>query len=75
MPNRRITEFPAILAGDINDQDVLTLVHVFEIDPALRNKKLTFEIFRQYLDQYYININEIDPFYRWKLISFWNTYS
>ena len=62
MPNRRITEFPAILAGDINDQDVLTLVHVFEIDPALRNKKLTFEVFRQYLDQYYININEIDPF-------------
>jgi hypothetical protein len=62
VPNRRITEFPAILAGDINDQDVLTLVHVFEIDPALRNKKLTFEVFRQYLDQYYININEIDPF-------------
>ena len=62
MPNRRITQFPVILPGDINDQDVLTLVHVFEIDPALRNKKITFEDFRAYLDNYYVNVNEIDPF-------------
>lgn len=62
MPNRRITEFPVIQAGDINDKDVLTLVHVFEIDPALRNRKITFEDFRSYLDQYYINTDEVDPF-------------
>ncbi len=62
MPNRRITQFPVILPGDIDDQDVLTLVHVFEVDPALRNKKITFENFRAYLDNYYINVNEIDPF-------------
>ena len=62
MPNRRISQFPVILPGDINDQDVLTLVHVFEIDPALRNKKITFAEFRQYLDAYYINTNEVDPF-------------
>lgn len=61
MPNRRITQFPVILPGDINDLDLLTLVHVFEIDPALRNKKITFSDFRAYLDQYYININELDP--------------
>ena len=61
MPNRRITQFPAILPGDINDLDLLTLVHVFEIDPALRNKKITFSDFRSYLDQYYVNINELDP--------------
>ena len=61
MPNRRITQFPAILPGDINDLDLLTLVHVFEIDPALRNKKITFSEFRAYLDDYYVNINELDP--------------
>jgi hypothetical protein len=37
--NRRITEFPAIAASEIVDQDVMTLVHVFEVDPSLRNKK------------------------------------
>ena len=62
MPNRRITQFPVILPPDINDLDLLTLVHVFEIDPALRNKKITFADFRTYLDQYYVNVNEIDPF-------------
>jgi hypothetical protein len=62
VPNRKITEFPAILPGDIVDADVLNLVHVFEVDPALRNKKITFSGFREYLDTYYINYNEIDPF-------------
>jgi len=60
--NRRITQFPFIQAADIVNDDVITLVHVFEIDPALRNKKITFSGLRQYLDQYYINTNEIDPF-------------
>ena len=62
MPNRKITEFPSIEAGDIVDQDVLTLVDVFEVDPALRNKKITFTEFRNYLDTYYVNTTEIDPF-------------
>ncbi len=53
MPNRRITEFPAILAGDIVDEDILTLVDVFEVDPSLRNKKITFSGFREYLNQYF----------------------
>jgi hypothetical protein len=55
--NRRITEFPAIVAGEIVDQDLMTLVHVFEADPSLRNKKLTFTEFRLYLNQYYANIS------------------
>jgi len=59
--NRRITQFPVIAPGDINDQDVLTLVHVFEVDPALRNKKFSFEQLRLYLDEYYINTAEFDP--------------
>jgi sugar lactone lactonase YvrE len=52
--NRRITEFPAIAANDIVDQDVMTLVHVFEADPTLRNKKITFSGFKDYLDVYYV---------------------
>jgi filamentous hemagglutinin len=59
--NRRITQFPTIQPGDINDQDVLNLVHVFEVDPALRNKKFSFAQLRTYLDQYYINTAEFDP--------------
>jgi hypothetical protein len=51
--NRRITEFPAINGLDINEQDLLTLVHVFEVDPTLRNKKITFEQFKDYLNIYY----------------------
>lgn len=53
MANRRISEFPAISGGDINDQDLLTLVHVFEVDPTLRNKKITFAQFKEYLNTYY----------------------
>lgn len=62
MPNRRITEFPAILAGDIVDEDILTLVDVFEVDPSLRNKKITFSGFREYLNQYFINVVDNNPF-------------
>jgi len=31
----------------------LTLVHVFEVDPALRNKKITFAEFKTYFSNYY----------------------
>jgi hypothetical protein len=51
--NRRISEFPAISGGEIDEQDLLTLVHVFEVDPTLRNKKITFTQFKEYLNEYY----------------------
>ena len=57
MANRRITEFPAIDGADIIDQDLLTLVQVFEVDPTLRNKKITFAEFREYLNLYYSTIS------------------
>jgi len=60
--NRRITQFPSIEATDIVDDDLITLVQVFEIDPALRNKKLEFSGLRTYLDQFYLNITDSDPF-------------
>ena len=57
MANRRITEFPSINGADIVDQDLLTLVQVFEVDPTLRNKKITFSEFREYLNLYYSTIS------------------
>jgi hypothetical protein len=53
--NRRISEFPSISGADIAEQDLLTLVHVFEVDPVLRNKRITFTEFKQYLNLYYVN--------------------
>ena len=55
MANRKISEFPSIQGLDIDEQDLLTLVHVFEVDPALRNKRITFTEFKTYLDLYYAN--------------------
>jgi len=52
--NRRISEFPEIAGTIIDEPDLLTLVHVFEVDPVLRNKKITFSGFKDYLNQYYI---------------------
>ena len=68
MANRKISQFPTIESVDIANADLLTLVHVFEVDPALRNKKITFSGFREYLDQYYINVGE-DPSYNNVIIS------
>jgi hypothetical protein len=53
--NRRISEFPSIIGADIAEQDLMTLVHVFEVDPVLRNKRITFTEFKNYLNQYYPN--------------------
>jgi len=51
--NRKISEFPAITGDAVDDADLLTLVHVFEVDPVLRNKKITFTEFKAYLNQHY----------------------
>ena len=54
MANRKITQFPAFNGVDIQPDDLLTLVHVFEVDPSLKNKKITFTEFRKYLNQFYV---------------------
>jgi len=53
--NRKITEFPEIIGGEIDEDDLLTIVHIFEVDPTLRNKKVTFSGLKKYLDNYYTN--------------------
>jgi hypothetical protein len=52
--NRRITELPSILGADLSEQDLLTLVKVFEVDPTLKNKKITLEEFNNYLETKYL---------------------
>lgn len=59
MANRKITQFPAFNGADIKDDDLLTLVHVFEVDPSLKNKKITFTEFKKYLNQFYITATGI----------------
>jgi hypothetical protein len=55
--NRRISEFPEIAGAEIDEADLINLVHVFEVDPVLRNKKITFSGFKDYLSQYYSPIS------------------
>ena len=55
MANRKISEFVDIPGAGIDEDDLLTLVHIIEADPALRNKKITFTEFREYLNLYYPN--------------------
>lgn len=54
MANRRITELPSILGVDLSEQDLLTLVQIFEVDPTLKNKKITLSEFKNYLDTAYV---------------------
>ena len=55
MANRKISEFIDIPGAGIDEEDLLTLVHLAEVDPALRNKKITFTEFKNYLNAYYPN--------------------
>lgn len=52
-----MSEFPSITGSEIDEEDLLTLVHVFEVDPTLRNKIITFTQFKAYLDSYYSPIS------------------
>jgi hypothetical protein len=54
--NRRVTELPAILSSNIDDSDLLMVVDVAEVDPGLKNKKLTFATTKQYFNGYYLQI-------------------
>jgi hypothetical protein len=56
--NRKITQFEPIQGNEIEDPDVLTLVHVNEVNPELKNKKITFTQFKLYLDEYYERVDQ-----------------
>jgi hypothetical protein len=52
--NRRITELQEIAGLDLADQDLLTVVHVSEVDPTLKNRKITISGTKNYLNVYYL---------------------
>ena len=54
MANRRISQLPILTGSEVAEQDLLTMVHVFEVDPTLKNKKITVSGFKNYLDFYYL---------------------
>ena len=54
MANRRISELPLLDGTQVAEQDLFTMVHVFEVDPTLKNKKITVSGLKQYLDSYYL---------------------
>ena len=56
MANRRITDLPAISSASINDDDLLMVVDIAEVDPGLKNKKLTFTDTKQYFNGYYLQL-------------------
>jgi len=55
--NRRITELPAIQGASLAEQDLLTLVRVFEVDPTLKNKRITLNEFSNYLNTKYLTLS------------------
>jgi hypothetical protein len=55
--NRRITELPAVQGAVLVEQDLLTLVRVFEVDPTLKNKKITLNEFSNYLNTKYLTLS------------------
>jgi hypothetical protein len=54
MANRRISELPLLDGTQVAEQDLFTMVHVFEVDPTLKNKKITVSGLKQYLNTYYL---------------------
>jgi hypothetical protein len=52
--NRRISELQELAGIDLADNDLLTVVDTGEVDPAIKNKKLTISGTKSYLDIYYL---------------------
>ena len=54
MANRRITELQAIAGTSLAEDDLFTVVHVSEVDPTLKNRKITLSGTKDYLNVYYL---------------------
>jgi hypothetical protein len=52
--NRRISELQEIAGLALAEADLLTVVQVAEVDPAIKNKKLTISGTKAYLNVYYL---------------------
>jgi hypothetical protein len=56
MANRRITDLQEIAGTSLAEQDLFTVVQVGEVDPTLKNKKLTISGAKQYFNSYYLSL-------------------
>ena len=54
MANRRISELQELAGIQLADADLLTVVDVGEVDPAIKNKKLTISGTKEYLSIYFV---------------------
>ena len=54
MANRRISELQEIAGIDLADADLFTVVRTGEVDPSIKNKKLTVSGTKAYLNIYYL---------------------
>ena len=56
MANRRITELQEIAGTVLAEDDLFTVVRVGEVDPTLKNRKLTISGTKQYFNLYYLSL-------------------
>ena len=54
MANRRISELQEIAGIQLSEDDLLTVVDVGEVDPAIKNKKLTISGTKEYINIYFV---------------------
>ena len=54
MANRRISDLQSIDSNSLAPEDLLTVVHVSEVDPVIKNRKLTLSGFNEYLSVRYL---------------------
>jgi hypothetical protein len=54
--NRRITELQEIAGTSLAADDLFTVVRVGEVDPTLKNRKLTISGTKQYFNLYYLSL-------------------
>lgn len=54
MANRRISELQEIAGIDLADADLFTVVRTGEVDPSIKNKKLTVSGVKAYLNIFYL---------------------
>ena len=54
MANRRITDLQELAGNALEDIDLFTVVHINEVDPALKNKKITVSGTKVYYNVYYL---------------------
>ena len=56
MANRKISDLPLILGTDLAGNDLFTVVRTDEVDPTIKNKKLTVSGLENFLNTLYFSV-------------------